>query len=284
MQRQIDIKEEILKFAESDERVRAVLLNGSRANPNVKPDKYQDFDLLFIVRDFDTFLDDRNWISLFGKPILQQLPDEMALGNDNTQEKVSFTFLTIYEGGHRIDLSLFPRERFETDFVTDSLTVVWMDKDLMFNEISEPTDKDYHVKKPTQKEFSEVCNEFWWTMTYVAKGLKRNEIVYAKDTLETVVRPMFLQIIEWKIGLDFDFKVSFGKSGKFIERYLEPSFYNEILKTYTDADIENNWNALFLMAKIFKEQQRLLAQKLNFYINTDEANNSLKYIEKIREE
>lgn len=276
--------EKILKFAKNDERVRAVLLNGSRANPKVKPDKYQDFDLLFVVQDFNTFLADRNWISHFGKPILQQLPDEMDLGNENNQEKVLFTFLTIFEDGNRIDLNLFPREKFETDFVADSLTVVWLDKDNLFNEIPKSTDKDYHIKKPTQKEFSEVCNEFWWTITYVAKGLKRNEIVYAKDTMETVVRPMFLQMIEWKIGFDFDFKVSIGKSGKFIDRYLEPSFYNEILKTYTDTGIENNWKALFLMVKIFKEQQLILAKKLNFYINIDEANNSLKYIEKLFEE
>lgn len=284
MQRPIGIKEKILKFTENDERIRAVLLNGSRANSNVKPDKYQDFDLIFIVQDFATFLDDRNWISSFGTPILQQLPDEMTLGNENNKEKVSFAFLTIFEDGNRIDLTLFPREKFETDFITDSLTLVWLDKENLFKNITKSSDKDYHVKKPAQQEFSEVCNEFWWTITYVAKGLKRNEIIYAKDTMENVVRPMFIQIIEWKIGFDFDFKISIGKSGKFIEKYLESSFYEKILRTYSDADIENNWNALLLMTKIFKQQQTLLSQNLNFNINEDEANNSLKYIEKLREE
>lgn len=284
MQRLTETKEQILKFAENDDRVRAVLLNGSRANPNVKPDKYQDFDLIFIVRDFATFLDDRSWISFLGEPILQQLPDDMTLGNENNQEKVSFAFLTIFEDGNRIDLTLFPRDKFETDFITDSLTLVWLDKDNLFKNIPKSTDKDYHVKKPTQQEFSEVCNEFWWTITYVAKGLKRNEIIYAKDMIENVVRPMFSQIIEWKIGFDFDFKISIGKSGEFIEKYLESSFYEKILKTYTDADIEKNWNALFLMTAIFKEQQKQLSQNLNFDINEDETNNALKYIEKLREE
>ncbi len=83
---------------------------------------------------------------------------------------------------------------------------------------------------------------------------------------------------------DFDFKVSIGKSGKFIEKYLESSIYEEILITYTDTDIEKNWNALFLMTRIFKEQQKQLSQNLNFDMNEDETNNALKYIEKLREE
>ncbi|WP_205314216.1 aminoglycoside 6-adenylyltransferase [Pedobacter namyangjuensis] len=80
MLNQNDIQDKTLNFAKTDERIRAVLLNGSRANPNVTPDKYQDFDIVFIVKDFDYFLTNRNWINIFGKPILQQLPDEMELG------------------------------------------------------------------------------------------------------------------------------------------------------------------------------------------------------------
>ncbi|NLM19696.1 MAG: aminoglycoside 6-adenylyltransferase [Clostridiaceae bacterium] len=35
----------------------------------------------------------------------------------------------------------------------DSLTLVWLDKDNLFKNIPKSTDKDYYVKKPTQKEF-----------------------------------------------------------------------------------------------------------------------------------
>jgi len=287
VQKQEEIKNKILKLAGNDNRVRAVLLNGSRANPKVKPDKYQDFDIVFVVQDFDTFLSDRSWISLLGKPILQQLPDEMILGRDQNQEKGSFSFLMIFEDGHRIDLTLFPREKLGTDFEADSLTIVWLDKDELFKDVPAPTDKDYHIATPSQQTFSEVCNEFWWTITYVAKGLKRKEVIYAKDMLETVVRPMFLQMIAWKIGYDFDFKISMGKSGKSADKYLDSSFYGEILKTYTDANIENNWNSLFLMANIFKEEQIKLTKKLfghRNYSNVNEAKHALEYIQKLRYE
>jgi hypothetical protein len=39
----------ILSFAEADDRVRAVLLNGSRVNPAVKVDPFQDYDVVNVV-------------------------------------------------------------------------------------------------------------------------------------------------------------------------------------------------------------------------------------------
>lgn len=284
MQKQDKTQNKILNLARTDDRIRAVLLNGSRANPKVNSDKYQDYDIVFIVKDFEIFLDDRSWIEFLGKPVLQQLPDEMEVGKSGNEEKFTFTFLMIFEDENRIDLTLFPYEKLETHFENDSLTLVWLDKDNLFKNIAKPSDKDYHIIKPNQQVFSEVCNEFWWTIINVAKGLKRKEIIYAKDMLENVVRPMFWQLIEWNIGEEHDFKISIGKFGKFAEKVLAKSLYDNILNTYTDSNIENSWNAVILMAEIFKEEQKKLGKKLDFHINTTEAENSTNYILKIRNE
>lgn len=179
MQKQEAIKHKILKLAENENRIRAVLLNGSRANPNITPDKYQDHDITFIVQDFDAFCNNKDWFDVLGRPFLQQFPDEMTLGRDENEDKVSYTFLTIFEDGSRIDITLFPIEKMDAHFKRDSLTIIWMDKDDIFPKDIAPSDSDYHTARPTQREFSEVCNEFWWTITNVAKGLKRREILFA---------------------------------------------------------------------------------------------------------
>lgn len=283
MKIQDEIQSKILNIAQTDDRIRAVILNGSRANAKVTPDVYQDYDIVFIVKDFDQFLNDRNWINLLGTPILQQLPDEMELGKDENHKKFSSTFLMIFDDGNRIDLTLFPYEKFDIHFEIDSLTLILLDKDQLFKTIPEPSDVDYNIKRPTQKQFMEVCNEFWWTATYVAKGLKRKEMIYAKEMMENVVRPMFWQLLKWHIGNEHDFKVSAGKSGKFADKFLSEALYKAVLKTYSDANLENNWDALFLMLKIFKNEQKLLAEKLSFVWNQDEAENSSKYIMKLYE-
>src|SRR5690606_7159612 len=128
----------------------------------------------------------------------------------------------------------------------ESLTIIWLDKDKIFSNFPDSTDFDYLVKRPTEQEFIDTCNEFWWVSTYIIKGLLRDEITYAKEMGETIVRPMFMKIIEWYIGTETDFSVSIGAGGRHINNYLEASLYKKILLTYSDHEIENNWKSLIL--------------------------------------
>ena len=56
-----EVKKLILDKANSDNRIRAVLLNGSRANNKVELDQFQDFDIVYIVYQIDTFTSDHSW-------------------------------------------------------------------------------------------------------------------------------------------------------------------------------------------------------------------------------
>lgn len=214
MRSETEIKNLITDFAQNDDRVRAVILNGSRANPKIIPDTLQDFDIVLIVDNLKSFTNDLRWTNIFGDKIISQLPDDMTFGKDyNKGESIDFHYLMFFNDGNRIDLTLFPKENFKSDFKSDSLTILWVDKDNLFSKIPQSSDKNYHISKPTEKEFSDTCNEFWWVSTFVAKGLLRNEITYSKGMLETVVRPMFMKVIEWKVGIENDFNISFGRQG-----------------------------------------------------------------------
>jgi len=268
-----EIKKLITDKANSDSRIRAVLLNGSRANPNVVPDRFQDFDVVYIVTEIESFISDHSWTNIFGEILIRQLPDEMEVGREaNAEEKVSFSYLMLLNDGNRIDLTLFPKDKLETNFHRDSLTIVWLDKDSIFANIEKSSDKDYLIKRPSERAFLESCNEFWWTSTNVAKGISRNEITYAREMLETVVRPMFMKIVEWYIGTETNFSVAFGKGGKFMCRHLPAELYSKILLTYSDHHAENNWKSLFLMVELFGQLARDIATKLKFQYNPEEKN------------
>lgn len=271
----------ILTLAQQDERIRAVILNGSRANPLVAPDQYQDFDIVYIVHDIEGIKQEGIVHKKLGKPAIEQRPDDMLLGNEEGITPISYAYLMIFDDGSRLDLTLFPIEKLN-DFKQDSLSVIWLDKDNLFNDIPASSDVDYHVKRPTQREFTEVCNEFWWCSTNVAKGLARKERLYAKDMMESVVRPMFLQLLTWKIGSDNNFNVSIGKSGKYIKQYLGTEEYNKVLRTYSNANIQNTWEAFSTMTSYFHQVQLILGKKLSLTVNTKEAKNALKYIDLIK--
>jgi aminoglycoside 6-adenylyltransferase len=269
--------------ARNDERVRAVLLNGSRANSQISPDKYQDFDIVYIVDRIESFISDKGWTNVFGDKLIWQLPDDMVVGKKEVENSGRFALLMLFTDGNRIDLTLRSKNEIKANYKPDSLTIVWLDKDKMFSTIGLPNDSDYFVKEPTEKEFLDTCNEFWWVCTYVAKGLARNEIIYSKEMLETVVRPMFMNIIAWYIGIETNFSVSTGK-GRFLKSLLPPDLYNDILETYSDQALENNWKALFLVTGIFGKLARAVSGTLNFRYVTSEEENVIAYLNRLYNE
>ena len=65
MRSEQEMLELIVDTARNDERIRAVILNGSRANPNAPRDIFQDFDVVYIVTDVVSFSYDYEWIKIF---------------------------------------------------------------------------------------------------------------------------------------------------------------------------------------------------------------------------
>ena len=49
----------ILQTAKEDDRIRAVYLNGSRTNNDAPKDLFQDYDVVYVVKDTIPFVEDR---------------------------------------------------------------------------------------------------------------------------------------------------------------------------------------------------------------------------------
>lgn len=278
MAEQRDIKAIITAAVAANSMFRAVILNGSRANPNIIADQYQDYDIAIFVTDFEQVKASRFWLDLFGKPILAQYPDDMLLGAEDIPKVQVYTCLMIFADGIRIDLKIYPVKQFNTQYQRDSLTVVWLDKDQLFSGIAESNEQDYFIKIPEQRLFSEVANEFYWSATNIMKGLAREEIIYAKEMLETVVRPVFMTMLQWKVGAQFGFDRSLGKSGKRLSLYLSAEEMQEIMSTYVGSTLQENWQALLKMLDIFAQLQLFVAEKLHFTVNKNEIDQARKYI------
>jgi len=251
----------ILSVAQNDKRIRAVIMNGSRANPNAPADIFQDYDIVYIVTDITSFKSEPAWIDQFGKRIMMQLPDDME--DPPPGDWPSYGYLTQFADGNRIDLSLFPVARLH-ELGRDSQSILLLDKDGIIEPFAPPSDHDYLPIPPTEKAFADCCNEFWWVSTYVAKGLWREEITYAKSMQDQYVRPMLMKMLAWQIGIMTDFKINPGKEGKYFKQYLEPEQWELLMATYADADYENTWDSLEQMCQLFRKSSRLVSEHFGF--------------------
>jgi aminoglycoside 6-adenylyltransferase len=251
----------IINTAQSDDRIRAVIMNGSRANPHTPRDIFQDFDNVYLVTNITSFQHDFNWIKRFGEIMILQLPDEMQDPPPSPSE--GFAYLMQFMDGNRIDLSIWPKDRLD-ERIKDSLSLVLLDKDHLIPPLGLPSERDYLPKPPTAKQFADCCNEFWWICPYVAKGLWRGQVTYAKCMVDPVLREELMKMLCWYVGTQTQFAKNIGGFGKYLQKYLEPELWDMLMKTYADASVENTWDALDTMCRLFRKVAIRVAENFNF--------------------
>ena len=271
----------IIGTAKADERIRAVYMNGSRTNPNVPRDIFQDYDVVYVVTETKPFYEDKSWINIFGERLYMQIPYELdkSVGMDADYDK-RYAWLIQFADGNRLDLTVEPA--WCSNITDDKLCKILLDKDGILPNIPESTDEDYRVKKPAAEEFCAACNEFWWCMNNVAKGLWREEAPYVLDMINHWIRPQVVKILSWKIGFDTDFTVSVGKSAKYMYKWLEPAAWQRFLDTYSGADISAVWKSVFVMCGLMDEFAPEIAKKLQTEYDITMAKNSRMWLEKVQ--
>jgi aminoglycoside 6-adenylyltransferase len=270
----------ILGYANKDDRIRAVTLEGSRTNPNVPKDILQDYDISFLVTEMDSFIHNPSWVDIFGERIIMQTPEAMSMFPPELGRR--FSYLMLFTDGNRIDLTLIPLDEKDDYCKEDKLLFILLDKDSCLPEIPAATDEDYWVKKPSAAFFADCCNEFWWVSTYVAKGLWRKEILFAQDHLNKLVRPMLITMLEWQAGIQTGFSLSTGKNGKYLNNYMPESSWQMLMSTYADGSYEGVWNALFTMGELFRITAVDVAAHLHYEYPHEEAQRVTVFLKQLQ--
>lgn len=276
MRNEKEVINQLLDFAKSDERVRAVILNGSRVNPNAPKDIFNDYDVVFAVTDPEYFLNNRSWIEKFGDLIVMQQ-------NDCCDDGVSsYIFLMIFSDGIRIDLSFFPIENIAMQY-EDSLKVLLLDKDNVVEDFGPPNDSFYLTKKPSKVEFDKITNEFWWCSTNIAKGLWRDELPYAKYMFDAIVRECILDMVSWYIAMNHNWNINSGKFGKWFKRYLPEDIWQSVERTYAGNSHEEIWDSLLEACRLVGKIGKEVGDHLGYNYPIEDDRKVTEYLNRVRQ-
>lgn len=270
----------ILGVAKADERIRAVLLVGSRANPIVPKDIYQDYDITYFVRDIAPFYNNPAWVEKhFGKPLIMQIPEAMRdpVGDG------SFNYMMIYPDGVRIDLSF----EFKNYIDDGEPAVILLDKDNgkgLLPSLTLASDKYWHIRPPSPLFFYSCCNNFWWCLNNVAKGIARDELPYVMYMLNCVVRSELHDMINYYIGVQYGFNLSAGKQGKYFKKYLPRNLYAQYAATYSGSNYTDIWVAVATMCNLFNTLAVAVAEHFDFTYRQDEEDGIREYLRMVKEQ
>ena len=256
----------ILGYARARADIRAVILNGSRANPNRVPDPFNDFDIVYLVRDLTPYKTAPVYKD-FGELLLYERTDENELFHEAYPEYVCY--LMQFADGSRIDLTIAETARWRGYCCDDRLSVVLLDKDGLIPPLPAPDESSHYIERPTAQTFFECRTEFWWVAPYVSKGLWRGQLLFAQAHMESCIRKMLLQMLKWYAGALHGFDRTAGKCGDNLERLLPAPVWAGYLETFARCDAADIWRALFQAGALFTEISKLTAEALGFTIEDE---------------
>jgi aminoglycoside 6-adenylyltransferase len=160
---------------------------------------------------------------------------------------------------------------------------VLLDKDGRASRWKPPVYRAYIPAKPTEMEYHDLVEEFWWSMTYVAKSLWRDELVFNRFILEQDIRAGTLRVmLDWRIEIDHDWSLKPGWYGRGLKQLLPPKTWSELESTYVGADSEENWEALFRLAALFRRVAVEVGQLLGYEYPQEVDDQVTAYLEDVR--
>ena len=247
--------------------VDAVALSGSRTNPKVQTDEFQDYDLVYVVDDIDNLTSDLSWLDQFGKRIIEQ---EVTLGHRRL-------YLMLFEDGNRIDLTICPKEHINEWVASEADYTVLVDEKGLFESYS-PSPERFWIHPASNSDFEKSCNEFWWVSAYVVKGICRKQIIYATDHLYGICQQELLKILAWQIASDRG-AVDIGKNYKYLFNYLPIEKEKEFSALLDFSSLDKITQSLLATIQLFHQEAQSLAQKMGFKYEKEVAEKMIEYAE-----
>lgn len=270
----------IIGTAQEDDRIRAVFMGGSRVNPKATKDIFQDYDIVYVVTETASFINDKPWIDRFGKRLYMQYPEDSVYYPSDIEN--CYGWLMQFDDGVRLDLHVDTLPYALEELKSEPGHKILLDKDGCLPEPAVYCEAHYWVRKPTEAEYQCTCNEFWWCLNSVAKGLWREELPYVMDMLNFHVRPMLTRLLSWEVGVETAFSVSVGKSGKYLPRWLPAEIWERYLRTYPRAVADEIWDAVFIMCALTDDIAKEVGMQLGYKYNSEEAYESRRFLECVR--
>ena len=281
-----NILHQLRQWAVEEPMIRAAVVTSSRAIPHAHTDPFSDYDIIVALTDIKPFYEDRAWLETFGT-VLAVYRDPLI--NDRGFQRSAY--VTQYEDSLKIDFSLWPVELLRQIVSEPQLSPefdagykVLVDKDHITDGLQPPTYKGYIPKPPTEAEYQALIESFFLDTAYVAKFLWRDDLVAAKYILDHSLKHQHLLImLGWRIEIDHQWALKLGPYGRGLKRWLPRELWVQFEETYTGAELNSNWSALFRTIDVMRRVAVEVGDRLGYRYPEPLEQRVLTYLRKVQE-
>jgi aminoglycoside 6-adenylyltransferase len=195
--------ERFVRWAQSEENVRAAVVIGSRARVDHPADEWSDLDVIILANDPEQYWSTVDWLNNVGTPWLTFV--------EPTPDGAGFERRVLFEGGLDVDFVPDPvaafRQVLDTELPPDLVDMiqrgirVLLDKDNLSERLAAVEIEPVVPPPPAEPEFLNVVNDFWYHTVWTAKHLRRGELWWAKSCCDSYLKQLLRQMLEWRARL-----------------------------------------------------------------------------------
>jgi aminoglycoside 6-adenylyltransferase len=258
-----EIERRFTAWAETRPDIRAACVLGSRARKDRPADEWSDLDILVLADDPDRLLQSTDWIGEMGDVVLTFL--EPTPAGDGLERRV------LYEGGRDVDYSIFPASGLEalSEIQLDEVSEIvgrgmriLLDREGALARLAD-TARGRRRKRgpPSQEEFVQVVNDFWYHAVWAAKKLRRGEILMAKGVTDAYLKRLLVRMLALHAQAA-DPETDTWHDGRFFEQWTDPRALEELRHAYARYDAEDVARALPATMRLFRWVAQETADRL----------------------
>ncbi|MCL1905908.1 MAG: aminoglycoside 6-adenylyltransferase [Clostridiales bacterium] len=249
-------------WGSSCKNLRAAIIIGSQARTDDPADAYSDLDLLLLADDPEYFLASDKWLEQIGHYHISFTEDTLG----GAKEK-----RVLFDGALDVDFNILTKDAMHAAIQNGQAAGilgrgyrVLLDKDGFAASLPPVTGASRAFAMPSEKEFLNTANDFWYHMVWAAKKLKRGELWTAKACLDCHANWRLLSMIEWYSRAVHGISYDTWHNGRYLEKWAEGWIIEKLARIFSRYDKEDIISSLVAAMELFRRIAIDVAEKLGF--------------------
>lgn len=273
--------ERISDWAENQDDIRAVLIQGSYARTDKPADEWSDLDLTLITTTPERYIQASDWVTSIGSHWLTFV--EKTSDGNGMERRVMF------EDGLDVDFAIFPLAAIqqmvahgmseEAQYTLSRGTRILVDKDGLLHQMANLDIKKAEAKPPTENEYLELVNDFIYHYIWTLKKLKRHELWTAKGCSDNYMKWRLLTMIEWHAHATKGWSYDTWHAGRFLEEWADPRVIKEMRASFALYEQDDILRALKETYILFRWLALEVAERLGFAYPLDSETKVFQWAE-----
>lgn len=259
MDRYKEIIERLCYLAESDEKIKALVMIGSSARTYSQADEYSDLDVIIVTDEPEAWL-------------CGDYPARLR------NMKISFIESTfggikerrvLYEGYYDVDMIAVTPEQFRNAVVNGQCNevmnrgyVVLYDAMGITGVLKESVKLAVEYDIPSMEEFINMVNDFLFHLVWASKKILRGELWTAKMCIDAYLKKHLLRVIEmYMISV---YKADVWHNGRFLEKWADEKIVQDLRFCFAHYDQDDMISVLISTYELFSKLAKTAASYCDY--------------------